>query len=173
MNTDQRPPVRVRRLCASSATALLIAVAAAGCGQSGPHRPVATTAATATTRATLIADRVARPAHARGHASAHAPGHAARRAAVAGHPTIPVIRAGRVIATLRGSGDRLLGSLSETQTVVLQWHVTGPSVQLLTGSFLLVDSEAHSGRVRLARGTYPHLRIATARGWTLQVRAAR
>jgi hypothetical protein len=89
------------------------------------------------------------------------------------HGTVPVIGAGRVIRSFSGTGNRRIGSLSEKTAIVLQWRTAGRAIQLFTvHGFVLVDSHAATGRVRLARGGYPALRVATRGSWTVQLRAA-
>ncbi len=91
----------------------------------------------------------------------------------------PVIRArrpasaGAVIGTLKGTGDQPIGTLSEKSTVVLEWSTAAGSIQIFnTHGFLLVNSSARTGTVRLARGDYKGLRVAAEGHWTIRLRAA-
>ena len=95
------------------------------------------------------------------------------RSTARAHFAVPVVAAGRVIRSFSGVGDRRVGALSERAAVVLQWRTAGRAIELFTGrGFVLVDSHAATGRVRLARGDYPALRVATRGPWTVQLRAA-
>jgi hypothetical protein len=89
------------------------------------------------------------------------------------HAAPPAISAGPVTATLAGIGNQAIETLSEKTTVVLQWSITAGSIQIFnTRGFVLVDSNALTGRVRLARGLYKGLRVAAKGHWTVEVRAA-
>jgi hypothetical protein len=89
-------------------------------------------------------------------------------------PAPPRIAAGRVLTSFSGSGNRKLGSLTEKRTTVLEWSATKPPMQIhLSNGFLLLNSNARTGRVRLLRGTYPGVRVATRGPWTIRLRAAR
>jgi hypothetical protein len=78
-----------------------------------------------------------------------------------------------VIRSFSGTGNRRIGSLSEKTAIVLQWRTAGRAIQLFTvHGFVSVDSHAATGRVRLARGGYPALRVATRGSWTVRLRAA-
>jgi len=104
--------------------------------------------------------------------TAAAPASAARVPAPAA-PRAPVIRAGRTIRSISGTGNRAIGSLSEGKPIVLQWSTSGQHIQLFTAQgFLLLDSHARDGRVRLAAGDYSRLRVASPARWTLLLRAS-
>ena len=101
----------------------------------------------------------------------------AQRPQAAGHaaptPRPPVIRAGRTIRSFAGTGNRAIGSLSARKPVVLQWSTSGERIQLFTGQgFLLLDSHARAGRLRLVPGNYSRLRVASPARWTLLLRAS-
>jgi hypothetical protein len=84
-----------------------------------------------------------------------------------------VIRAGRTIRSYSGTGNHAIGSLSEKRAIVLEWNTSGREIQLFTGQgFLLLDSHARAGRVRLAPGQYSRLHVASAASWTLLLRVA-
>ena len=86
------------------------------------------------------------------------------------HP--PVIRAGRTIRRFSGSGNHAIGSVSAKTAVVLQWSTSGQGFQLITRQgFLLLDSHARAGRIRLSPGDY-RLRVASPARWTVLVRAS-
>lgn len=85
----------------------------------------------------------------------------------------PAISAGAVIGTLKGTGDQPIGTLSEKSTVVLEWSTAAGSIQIFnTHGFLLVNSSARTGMVRLARGDYKGLRVAAESHWTIRLRVA-
>lgn len=91
---------------------------------------------------------------------------------VAAKPLAPVIPAGAVIHTYSGVGDGVIGSVAERSTIVLEWSTPTPPIQLFTSrGFLLIDSHAARGRVRLGRGSYSGLRVAAKGSWTIRVRA--
>jgi hypothetical protein len=95
------------------------------------------------------------------------------RSAARARFAVPVVAAGRVIRSFSGVGDRRIGSLSEGAAVVLEWRTAGRAIELFSvRGFVLVDSHAATGRVRLARGGYPALRVATRGSWTVELRAA-
>jgi hypothetical protein len=87
--------------------------------------------------------------------------------------TPPQIAAGAVIRSISGTGVQKVGSLSQARTIVLEWQVAKPPFQLLLpNGFLLVSSQARTGRVRLLPGKYPVVRVVTNGRWTLALRAA-
>jgi hypothetical protein len=95
------------------------------------------------------------------------------RSTARAHVAVSVVAAGRVIRSFSGVGDRRIGALSEGAAVVLEWRTAGRAIELFSvRGFVLVDSHAATGRVRLARGGYPALRVATRGPWTVELRAA-
>lgn len=176
-------PIRGR-----AAAALTIAVVLAGCGSSGtPSSTTATVARRATASHAAAAAHHPRAPRAAGKVSQTAPAKRSqkRSKAVAHgvaakpiarpviHAAPPAISAGPVTATLAGIGNQAIETLSEKTTVVLQWSITAGSIQIFnTRGFVLVDSNALTGRVRLARGLYKGLRVAAKGHWTVEVRAA-
>jgi hypothetical protein len=134
---------------------LLVAVIATGCGES-KHRsrtvPASRQQAIGKPRASSRGSSVSKAR------STERSG--LSRSGSRAHGTVPVIGAGRVIRSFSGTGN-------------LQWRTAGRAIQLFTvHGFVLVDSHAATGRVRLARGDYPVLRVATRGSWTVQLRAA-
>ncbi|MGA2929947.1 MAG: hypothetical protein ABSG43_28960 [Solirubrobacteraceae bacterium] len=176
-------PIRRR-----AAVALTVAVVLAGCGSSGTSSSTTATVAGQTTASQAVTPaRHARVAHARGKASKTAPARSSKKhsqavahvvaAKTVARPVIhakqPVISAGVVTSTLTGTGNQPIGTLSEKTTVVLQWSTTVGPIQIFnTHGFLLVNSSAATGRVRLARGEYKGLRVAARGHWTIQLRAS-
>jgi hypothetical protein len=78
-----------------------------------------------------------------------------------------------VIRRFTGSGNHVLGSLAEKTAIVLQWRTSGHPIQLAVRSgFLLLDSPARAGRIKLPPGEYSGLRIATPNGWSVELRVA-
>jgi hypothetical protein len=147
---------------------LLVAVIATGCGES-QHRartvPASRQQAIGKPRGSSWGSSVSTARRTERSGLARSGGRA--------HGTVPVIGAGRVIRSLSGTGNRRIGSLSEKTAIVLEWRTAGRAIQLFTvRGFVLVDSHAATGRVRLARGDYPVLRVATRGSWTVQLRAA-
>jgi hypothetical protein len=54
---------------------------------------------------------------------------------------------------------------------VLSWHAARAPIQIFTSSgFLLVQSGASNGSVRLSKGTYRGVRVATHAGWSIELR---
>ena len=133
------------------------------------------------TSSTKHSQAVARPAvrskHARNGAQAVPSTSSTKHSQAVARPAVrskpPVISAGAVTRSLSGTGDRAIGALSEKSTVVLEWSTTTPPIQVFAPhGFLLVNSNFATGRVRLARGEYKGLRVATKGHWTIQVRAS-
>jgi hypothetical protein len=78
-----------------------------------------------------------------------------------------------VIRSISGTGNEAIGSLSEKTAIVIEWNTAKPQLQIFTNhGFLLVDSRARVGRVRLARGDYASLRVAAKGHWTIQLHTA-
>lgn len=84
-----------------------------------------------------------------------------------------LLAAGRVLESFAGRRSQGLGHISATRPVVLQWRTAGGSLQLFTGrGFMLVDTRARSGRIRLTAGSYRGLHVAATRPWRIELRAA-
>lgn len=178
------------QLASCGGLALLLAGSAlAGCGGSlhkSTTSPVARQQAVGHTTGTAIAQRrSATTTHDRQATAAGAAGKVAQSTVRSGgarsagkvssldaDSSAPKISAGPVLRTFSGTGDAGLGLLSEKTAIVLQWNTDSRAVQIFTAQgFRLVSSPAPSGRVRLTRGRYPGLRIATKGPWTIQLRA--
>lgn len=79
---------------------------------------------------------------------------------------------GRLLRRFTGSGNTRLGTIVVSSAQVLVWRAQRPPVQIFAANrFILVSSHASTGSVRLSRGTYPGLRIASRAGWTIELRA--
>lgn len=181
--------VRVRRARATiPVVALGVAGLLAGCGGSAHSSTTASTAAqqTSGTQGVASTGTVVTVKHhgatdgtLGGSGSAHVTAEQAKHggqsspSAVAAKPVAPVIPAGPVIQTYSGVGDGVIGSVKEHSTTVLEWSTPKPPIQLFTArGFLLLDSAAPNGRIRLGRGSYSGLRVAAKGSWTIRVRAA-
>lgn len=85
----------------------------------------------------------------------------------------PVIASGPLVTMFSGARSQEIGSLSEHRALVIRWKVAEPPFQIYTShGNLLLSSDRRSGAIRLARGEYRRLRIATNGHWTIQLRAA-
>jgi hypothetical protein len=147
---------------------LLVSVIATGCGES-KHR---SRTVPASRQQAIGGPRASSPGLSVSEARRTERSGLARSTARA-HVAVPVIAAGRVIRSFSGVGDRRIGTLSERAAVVLEWRTAGRAIELFSvRGFVLVDSHAATGRVRLARGGYPALRVATRGPWTVELRAA-
>jgi hypothetical protein len=132
-------------------------VAIAGCGSSNQQPGPSTTSSTH------------RPSAVRPSAPSTALGHPAAEI----QPAAAVIAAGPLVRGFSGMRNQGIGSLSEKTSLVVAWKVTKPPIQIFTShGSLLLSSDRRSGRIRLARGDYPGLHIATKGHWTVQLRAA-
>ncbi|MFL5862963.1 MAG: hypothetical protein ACJ780_19675 [Solirubrobacteraceae bacterium] len=85
-------------------------------------------------------------------------------------PAVP--QGGRTIRTFAGNGNGRIGSVSERATTVLQWHAPGHGIQIFTSrGAVLVNSATGTGSVRLPRGEYADLRVASRGSWVIRLRA--
>jgi hypothetical protein len=109
----------------------------------------------------------------------------AATAQAAAHPTVtlpgqagvaepqPVIATGPVVRLFAGARSQAIGSLSEHRLVVIRWKVAKPPIQIYTSQGnLLLSSDRRSGAIRLRRGEYRNVRIATNGHWTIELRSA-
>jgi hypothetical protein len=130
---------------------LVAAAVAGGCG-AGTHPPVAPSPAAA--QPTLTSSALGQAAVAQPQAVA------------------PVIAAGPLVRMFTGARSQAIGSLSEKRSLVIRWTVAKPPIQIYTSKGnLLLSSDRRSGAIRLGRGEYRKLRIATNGHWTIQLRA--
>jgi hypothetical protein len=175
--------------------ALTLAVVLAGCGSGATSSSTTTTAAaagqTTTSRAAIPAHHP-RTSYSAGKAGQtasakrlkrHSPAVAhvvAAKTVAAKTVSVHVIRARRPVSstagvtrTLTGTGNQPIGNLSERSTVVLEWSTAAGPIQIFNPhGFLLVNSSAATGTVRLARGDYKGLRVAAKGYWTIRLHAA-
>ena len=78
-----------------------------------------------------------------------------------------------LLRSLSGVGDQAIGTLSEKATVVLQWSTTKPPIQIFNPhGFLIVNSDSLTGTVKLARGEYKGLRVASKGSWKIRIHAS-
>jgi hypothetical protein len=74
--------------------------------------------------------------------------------------------------TFSGSGNRRLGTLRLRRSAVLRWRTRGGLFQVSERhGFLLVNTRARRGHVRIHRGIYRGVRVATRSRWTISVRS--
>jgi hypothetical protein len=74
--------------------------------------------------------------------------------------------------TFSGSGNRRLGTLRLRRAAVLRWRTRGALFQVSERhGFLLVNTRARRGHVRIHRGTYRGVRVATRGRWTITIRS--
>ena len=76
--------------------------------------------------------------------------------------------------TYSGAGVRKLGTLKMGRSATLRWHSGGKLFQLSARrGFLLVNTQRKRGRVRLGRGVYRGLTVATSGSWRITIRCRR
>jgi ABC-type Fe3+-hydroxamate transport system substrate-binding protein len=86
-------------------------------------------------------------------------------------PKRVVIKTGPVLKSLSGDGDKTIGTLTASAAVVLEWSTTKAPIQIFNGhGFVLVNSSSGTGEVRLARGKYTDMHVATTGRWTITLR---
>jgi hypothetical protein len=166
------------------ATALLAALAGCGEGSGGSTQasvPSAssTGASTATvhTGSTGAAKTSTSSSKATTSSSSQAPAKGAKTAApgssthssdtATSRPT-----SGPVLRSFAGSGNTRLGTISVSSSELLVWSAQRAPIQIFTtNGFILVSGRTRTGSVRLARGTYAGVRVATRGGWSIQLHA--
>jgi hypothetical protein len=78
---------------------------------------------------------------------------------------------GRLLHRYTGTGSGRLGTIVVSAPAVLSWHAQQGPIQIFTSSgFLLVQSAAANGSVRLSKGTYRGVRVASRAGWSIELR---
>jgi len=79
---------------------------------------------------------------------------------------------GRLLRRFSGSGNTRLGTIAVSSGQVLVWRAQRPPLQIFAANrFILVSSHAFAGNVKLARGSYPGVRVASHAAWTIELRA--
>jgi hypothetical protein len=76
-----------------------------------------------------------------------------------------------VTRTFSGTGAKRIGTLRLKRSAVLRWKTSGGVFQISVSSrFLLVNTRARSGRVRVYRGVYRGVRVASSGHWKITIR---
>jgi hypothetical protein len=89
------------------------------------------------------------------------------------HVRTATSRPGATIRVISGTRNVKIGTLTEPTSVFLVWTASAAPIQIFTSQGnLLLSSHARSGRIRLAPGQYPGLRVASPGAWTLRLHAA-
>jgi len=79
---------------------------------------------------------------------------------------------GRLLGRYAGNGNARLGTIVAHSPSVLAWSAGHPGMQIFTSSgFILVDSNASSGAIRLSAGTYRGVRVAARAAWAIELRS--
>lgn len=74
--------------------------------------------------------------------------------------------------TFSGTGNKKLGTLRLRRSAVLTWRTRGRLFQVFEQhGFLLVDTRARRGHVRIHRGVYRRVRVATRGRWRIIIRS--
>ncbi len=167
------------------ATVALAALAGCGEGSSGSTQasapPASSTAAsTATVQTsstgaakTTTSSSKATTSSSSAQASAKGAKTAAPGSSTHGSSTAtPPPASGPVLRSFAGSGNTRLGTISVASPELLVWSAQHTPIQIFTtNGFILVSGRTSTGSVRLARGTYAGVRIATRAGWSVQLHA--
>ncbi|HXP99926.1 MAG TPA: hypothetical protein VN845_07670 [Solirubrobacteraceae bacterium] len=157
--------------------ALLATLALAGCGggsSTGTTQTITSTTAstvgaptgsTSASKTTSTARPESSPAKA---TKAKAPGSTAPSSSAAAPP----LASGPVLRRFAGSGNTSLGTIKLGSPEVLVWGAQHPPIQIFTAKgFILVSSSTPSGHIRLSRGTYAGVRVATRAAWSIELHA--
>lgn len=79
---------------------------------------------------------------------------------------------GRLLRRFTGSGNGRLGTIVVSTPATLIWRAQRGAIQIFTSSgFLLVQSQTPNGSVRLSKGTYRGVRVASHTSWAIELRA--
>jgi hypothetical protein len=77
----------------------------------------------------------------------------------------------RALRRFAGSGNTRLGTIVVRSTQVLYWRAARAPIQIFAANgFMLVRGSAPSGSIRLSRGTYRSVRVATRASWSIELR---
>jgi hypothetical protein len=144
----------------------------AGCGGGGATSSVAGsgTAASQSAGSSVVSKKTAVGASGGVRGGASNTGSAASApASIHGVRPVP---SGRLLRRFTGSGDARLGTIVVHGPCLLVWNASGPAIQIFTSSgFMLVNSHVPNGTVQLSRGTYLGVRVASAAGWSIELRS--
>ena len=92
--------------------------------------------------------------------------------AAAPHNDGPGAREAAYNRTFSGTGNRRLGTLRLRRSAVLRWRTRGGVLQVSERhGFLLVNTRARRGHVKIHRGVYRGVRVATRGHWTISIRS--
>jgi hypothetical protein len=172
MKRDRGAGRPMQRSTHALAAALIGATLVAGCGSS--HHSAATGAASQGQTSAVGATGAQATATSAHPGALHGASSPVRRGTTPAKPAPPTIPVGPLLRSFSGSGNGTLGSLSEKTPVVLTWKTAAPPLQLFTSKgFMLIDSTSRRGAVRLARGRYKKLRVASRNQWTIEIHAER
>ncbi len=161
---------------AGALLSVLIAVTIlAGCGSSSHTSSTAgttTAAASVTSAAGGSSAKTATGASGTPASAAAHPSTSGASAPSSVQPASPSL-GGHLLRRFAGSGNALLGTMVAPAGSRLLWSVHHSGVQIFTSNgFMLVNSHAPSGAVRLSRGTYRSVRVATTGPWSIELRSA-
>jgi hypothetical protein len=71
-----------------------------------------------------------------------------------------------------GTGNRKLGTLRLRRSAVLRWRTRGGVLQISERhGFLLLNTRARRGHLRIHRGTYRGVRVAARGHWRITIRS--
>lgn len=78
----------------------------------------------------------------------------------------------RLLRRFAGSGDTRLGTVVVRSAEELVWQAGHAPIQIFAANgFMLVNSQAPHGSIRLSRGTYRGVRVATHARWSIELRS--
>lgn len=147
----------------------------AGCGSSSTTPSTSTVSPVKTSTVKTSGSVSPAPAHHAGakHSSgAKPPAPKTHSAPVIKVPKRAVIKTGPVLQSFFGDGDKAIGTLTASTAVVLEWSTTKAPIQIFNGhGFVLVNSSSGTGEVRLARGKYTDMHVASKGRWTITLHA--
>jgi hypothetical protein len=87
-------------------------------------------------------------------------------AAVAG----PHARAAKALI-FSGSGSKRIGTVRLRHVATLRWRCSGGRLQLTDKhGFRILDTTAHRGHLKIARGTYRGLQVSAHHRWRITIR---
>jgi hypothetical protein len=164
-------PRALRNTAGLALTAALALIVAAGCGSSSQSS--ATAGSTATTSKTAGASAPSAASGASTGTPARTPTTSTGASPRSSTPAAAPAPGGRLLRRFTGSGNGRLGTIVVGAPSTLEWHAGHPGIQIFTSSgFVLVNSQAPTGFIRLAHGTYRGVRVASGAGWVIELRAA-
>jgi hypothetical protein len=164
-------PGRLPRSAGLALTAALAIIVTAGCGSSSQSS--ATAGSTATTSTTAGATAPPAPSGASTGTTAQTPTTATGASSSSSSPAAAPPPSGRLLRRFTGTGNGRLGTIVVGAPSTLVWRAGHPGIQIFTSSgFMLVNSQAPTGFIHLAHGTYRGARVASGGGWVIELRSA-